>query len=359
MLFNKKIVFTGGGSAGHVSVNLALIPHFIMDGWKVEYIGSKNGIEKQLISNLDKVKYFSIPTGKLRRYFDWENIADIVRVFAGSFKAYLIIRKSRPDIIFSKGGFVSFPVVLGGWLNGVPVVLHESDVTPGLANRLALPFVLKICTTFPDTEKYINSEKSQYIGPLIRETLKSGNAVSGYKYCGFNSMKPVVLVMGGSLGSQSINIAIRNNLDELLREFQIVHICGKGHLDAAINPVGYKQIEYVDSELPDIMAMSSIVISRAGANSIFEFLMLQKPMILVPLSKESSRGDQILNAESFKTSGFCEVIQDKDLDKRVFINTIQNVYKNRNRYIDNMLKIHVDNAIYDLIKIVKDMVKAK
>jgi UDP-N-acetylglucosamine--N-acetylmuramyl-(pentapeptide) pyrophosphoryl-undecaprenol N-acetylglucosamine transferase len=355
----NKIIFTGGGSTGHVSVNLALIPDFIEDGWTVEYIGSKNGIEKQLISNINEVKYFSISTGKLRRYFDWNNITDIVKVFTGVFQSYLIIRKSKPNVIFSKGGFVSFPVVLGGWLNRVPVVLHESDVTPGLANKLALPFVTIICTTFPETEKYIHSGKSQYIGSIIRQNLKNGNAIQGLKYCGFVSGKPVLLVMGGSLGSQSINLSIRNNLGKLLKKFQIVHICGKGQKDTSIRVKGYKQFEYIEKELPDVMAISNIVVSRAGANSIFEFLFLQKPMILVPLPQKSSRGDQILNAESFKKRGFCYVIQDKDLCKSDFINTIYDVYENRAKYTENMKKACVTDALNELIKLIKAKSKSK
>lgn len=334
----RKIMFTGGGSAGHVTVNLALIPRFQSEGWTVEYIGSHAGIEKQLIADVPNVKYHGIATGKLRRYLDWNNIKDPFRVVKGVFDAYRAIKRGKPDVIFSKGGFVSVPVVLGAKLNRVPVVIHESDVTPGLANKIAIPFATKVCTTFPDTEKHLPKKKAHYVGPVIREALDRGNAADGRKWSGFTDRKPVMLIMGGSLGSRRINLAVRESLERLTPKFQIVHLCGKGQKDDSVIAPGYLQIEYVQDELPDILAMTDLVVSRAGANSIFEFLHLRKPMLLIPLTKAQSRGDQLLNAESFRKSGYCDVLQEEDLTADTLVSRIDRLYDNRQAYIDRMAK---------------------
>ncbi|MFS1512413.1 undecaprenyldiphospho-muramoylpentapeptide beta-N-acetylglucosaminyltransferase [Chengkuizengella sp. SCS-71B] len=354
---NKKIIFTGGGSAGHVTVNLALIPHFIQEGWEVEYIGSKNGIEQELISKLPEVRYHSIKTGKLRRYFDWNNVKDPFRVVQGIFQAYRIMQKSKPNVVFSKGGFVSVPVILGAKFNNIPVITHESDLTPGLANRISMPFVKKVCTTFPETEKHLSTKKAEYVGAIIRDELRHGNATKGYTYCNFIREKPVLLIMGGSMGSQKINKSVRESLDELLSDFQIVHICGKGGVDSAIKKKGYKQFEYINEELPDMMHMADIVISRAGSNAIFEFLSLKKPMLLIPLSKEASRGDQILNAESFKKAGYCEVLQEEELSEKSLTKAINHLYKNRENYTSKMETYQGKGAFSKVIQLIKDGAK--
>lgn len=353
----KKIIFTGGGSTGHVTVNLDLIPYFIEDGWQVEYIGSYNGIERQLVSELENVEYNAISTGKLRRYLDIENVKDIKRVLLGIIQSYKIIKRRRPNIVFSKGGFVSFPVVVGAWLNRIPIILHESDLTLGLANKLCMPFVSYLCTTFEETQCTINSSKAVYIGPIIKESLKNGDAIRGLNYCNFSKSKPVLLVMGGSLGSYNINSLIRENLNTLLQHFQVVHICGKGKVDKSLSRVGYKQFEYIDKELSDIIAMCNIVVSRAGSNSIFEFLFFKKPMILIPLSKNASRGDQSINAEVFRKNGYCEVIEDSDIKKNVLLKTIFTVYENRFNYIRKMEEVHIEGSKEKLIKLIKSAAK--
>lgn len=357
----KKIIFTGGGSAGHVTLNLALIPLFKEDGWDVAYIGSKTGIEKDLISKIDGVKYYPIQTGKLRRYFSLKNIADMARIPLGIVQAYFIVRKEKPDIIFSKGGFVSFPVVLSGWLNRKKVLMHESDITPGLANKMSLPFVSKLFTTFEETKSYISDKsKVEYIGPVVSDRLKSGDKLQGLKWLGLTEDKPVILFMGGSLGAKSINDAVRKNLDILLEKFQIVHLCGKGQLDNAIEKIGYKQFEYINKELPDVMSCAEVVVSRAGSNSIFEFLSIKKPMILVPLPETTSRGEQSLNAESFRKKGYCEIIKDEDLkDDEQFINTINKVFDNKEDYKNNMEKhltrITDNGSLFRIIKEIKNV----
>lgn len=338
-MLNKKCLFTGGGSVGHVSTNMALIPLFLENNWEVVYVGSHSGIERELISQIDGVMYFPISVGKFRRYFSWQNLFDFFKIVVGIFQAFFVIRRNNVNVIFSKGGFVSFPVILGGWLNGVPIIMHESDLTPGLANRLSVPFSSKIFTTFKETEEYISlrPEKVRCVGPVIRESLRNGDVARGRSYCGFSSNKPILLVMGGSLGAKTINLAVRSNLDELLKDFQIVHLCGRNQLDTSIKMHGYKQFEFVDKELADVIAMSDLVLSRAGSNAIFEFLALRKPMLLVPLPMNSSRGDQIANAEIFRKKGLCNVVTNESLGVRGYlVKVVRQVYSDRSKYLARM-----------------------
>ncbi|MFC7062718.1 undecaprenyldiphospho-muramoylpentapeptide beta-N-acetylglucosaminyltransferase [Halobacillus seohaensis] len=310
----KRILFTGGGTAGHVIVNLALIPEFQKQGYEVDYIGSYEGIEKVLIQSLEGVTYHGISTGKLRRYVSKENFKDPFKVAKGLYQSLRIIGKRKPQVIFSKGGFVSVPVVAAAKLKKVPAIIHESDYTPGLANKLSFPFAQKVLATFPETVKYLPEAKGEYIGAIVREELFEGNRHRGLRLCDFTKSKPVVLVMGGSTGSKKINESIRENLDELLHEVQIVHICGKGHKDGSINRKGYSQFEYVNEELKDLFAACDYIISRAGSNAIFEFLALRKPMLLIPLSRQASRGDQILNADSFVKQGYALKLEEEELN---------------------------------------------
>lgn len=331
----KKIVFTGGGSAGHVTPNLALIDK-LKDDWEIAYIGSKEGIERTLVQN-HGIDYYAISSGKLRRYFDMKNFKDPFKVLAGVMQSFFILRKIKPAVIFSKGGFVSVPVVIGGWLNRIPVYIHESDITPGLANRIAVNFATKLFVTFEEAAANFPKEKVVYSGAPIRDVLLQGNKQKGLQFLGFRDDKPVLLVMGGSLGAKKINEAIRAALPNLLKTYRIVHLCGKGNIDADLEKTnGYRQFEYVDQELPDILAASSLIVSRAGSNAIFEFLALKKPMILIPLPLRSSRGDQILNAKSFHEKGFCEVLDDDTLTADKLLDTAERVRRNRYDYIDRM-----------------------
>lgn len=326
-----KIVFTGGGTAGHISLNLALIPYFIKKGYEVHYIGSKNGMEKDLIKDMDNVYYHEISTGKLRRYFSLENFKDPFRVFKGIIQSKRLIKQIKPNIVFSKGGFVSFPVVVGAKMNGVPVVIHESDLSAGLANRLSFPFCKKIFLTF-DNDKF--KKKGEYIGAIVRDGLDLGDKDKGKKLCGFLDDRPTLLVMGGSLGAKSINEAIWNNIDELLKKFNVIHICGKGSIKD-IKKEGYVQFEFVKDELKDIFAISDMVISRAGANSIFEFLSVKLPMLLIPLPLSQSRGDQIENAKYFKGRGYCNVLEDENINKE-FLDKVYDTYEHIDEFKKNM-----------------------
>ena len=334
----KSILLTGGGTAGHVSLNQAIIPSLLKEGYDVHYIGSNDGIEKELITqSFTEVPYHSISSGKLRRYFSMKNFTDPFKVLAGVGQAYSIIRKVKPTMIFSKGGFVSFPVVIAAKLAKIPVVIHESDVTPGLANKIALPFASHVFTIFQDTLKYLPSDKATCTGSIVREQLFKGNASIGKQLCGFTDDKKVLLIMGGSLGSVVLNNSLRSNLPDLLANFNVIHLCGKGNVDTSLDSLkGYKQFDYVTTELPDLLHASDFVVSRAGSNSIFEFLALNKPMLLIPLSASKSRGDQILNANIFEKQGFAHVLEEEMLSKTTFMKAINMLSKRSNEYIQAM-----------------------
>lgn len=332
----KKIILTGGGTAGHVTPNLALIPNLKERDWEILYIGSYTGIEKQLIENAG-IEYRGISSGKLRRYFDWKNFTDPFKVIKGYFQSRKIIKEFKPDIVFSKGGFVAVPVTMAAAHKKVPVVAHESDMTPGLANKLSAPYASRICCNFPETLKYLPKEKAVLTGTPIREEILTGNREKGLKICGFNGEKPVLLIIGGSLGSVKVNSAVRSVLDKLKDQFDIIHICGKGNVDESLlNRAGYVQFEYVDKELRDLFAASDLLISRAGANAICEILALKKPNLLIPLSQAASRGDQILNAESFEKQGYSMVLKEEDLNDESLLKAVKKLYDERAEYIENM-----------------------
>lgn len=350
----KTIILTGGGTSGHVTPNLALIPRLKETGYRICYIGSSNGIESQLIKN-ENIPYYSISTGKLRRYLDLKNITDMFRVIGGLKQSVSVIKKVKPDVLFSKGGFVSCPAVWAAWLCRVPVIIHESDMTPGLANRLSMPFAKKICYTFPESATYIPKDKGVMTGLPIRQSLLGGDAYKGKELCRFFNNKPIILVIGGSQGSEIINKEIRKNLPVLLKEFQICHICGNGNIDDNFsNMEGYKQFEYVDIEQPHLFAMTDLVVSRAGATTLFEILALKKPNLLIPLSRRASRGDQILNAQSFSLQGFSMVLEEEDLGTD-FINSIRKLCKEKDKYITQMKKSTIGNSVDIVIEVIKSI----
>lgn len=349
---NKRIIMTGGGSAGHVTPNLALIPKLRELGYEVQYIGTTDGIEKRIIEE-NKIQYFSIASGKLRRYFDIKNFTDPFKVVKGIYQAYEIIKRQKPNVVFSKGGFVAVPVVLGAYLNKVPVISHESDITPGLANKLTSPYCTKTCVTFPESLKKLNTKKAVLTGTPIRNELFEGSRIKGLKICSFTSEKPVLFIMGGSLGAKAINEIIRNNINRLLQDYNIIHICGKGNVAESLkNKENYRQFDYVNEELTHLLAASDLIVSRAGANSIFEFLALKKPNLLIPLSAKSSRGDQILNAASFEKSGYSVVIREEELNGSVFFEKLEGLFKNRECYIERMSRSSLTNAVDTIVKVI-------
>ena len=350
----KSIILTGGGTAGHVSLNQAIIPSLIKEGYRVHYIGSNDGIEKELITqSFPEVPYHSISSGKLRRYFSMKNFTDPFKVIAGVGQAFSVIRKVKPTMIFSKGGFVSVPVVIAAKLAKIPVVIHESDVTPGLANKIALPFASHVFTIFQDTLKYLPNDKATCTGSIVREQLFNGNALNGKKLCGFTDDKKVLLIMGGSLGSVVLNDSLRSNLPELLATFNVIHLCGKGNVDVSLESLkGYKQFDYVTTELPDLLHTADFVVSRAGSNSIFEFLALKKPMLLIPLSASKSRGDQILNASIFEKQGFAHVLEEEMLSKSTFMKAINTLSKKSNEYIAAMNKAESPKTPGEMVSLI-------
>ena len=353
----KHIVFTGGGTAGHVTPNIALFPSVKEAGYEISYIGSYEGIEKELITG-QGIKYYGISSGKLRRYFDLKNLSDPFKVVKGYFEAKKLLKQLNPSIVFSKGGFVSVPVVLAAKARKIPCIIHESDITPGLANKLAIPSATKVCANFPETLNYLPKEKAVLTGSPIRGELFSGNKIKGLDFCGFTANKPVLLVIGGSTGASSVNHAVREMLPTLLQQFQVIHLCGKGKTDEFYNGrEGYVQFEYINKELKDLFAAADIIISRAGANAICELLALRKPNILIPLSAAASRGDQILNAASFEHQGFSYVLKEEDVTNETLLRAVNEVYENREKYVTAMNESNLNNAIETITEMIVKLSK--
>ncbi len=341
----KKVVLTGGGTAGHVTPNLALVPSLRENDCDILYIGSYNGIEKELITQAG-LPYEGISSGKLRRYFDLKNFSDPFRVIKGYFEARRILKKYRPDVVFSKGGFVAVPVVLAAKHYRIPTIIHESDMTPGLANRICIPSAMKVCCNFPETMEDLPEGKAVLTGSPIRRELLEGSREKGLEYTGLSGDKPILMVIGGSLGAVHVNNAIRAILPRLLETYDVIHICGKGNLDGSLDGTpGYVQYEYVDAPLRHLFAAADILVSRAGANSICEILALRKPNVLIPLSAEASRGDQVLNARSFERQGYSRVLEEEDLTDDTLLEAVNETYLNRDSYIDAMSKSSQNDAI--------------
>ena len=351
-----KIILTGGGTAGHVTPNIALLPALRAAGFNISYIGSKEGIEKELSEGAG-LPYYGISSGKLRRYLSAKNITDALRVVRGVGQARKIIRRIKPDIVFSKGGFVAVPVVLAARLAKVPVVIHESDITVGLANRLCIPHAARVCCVFPETMAQIPKAKVQLTGTPIRQEIFDGSRIRGLALCNFPAEKPVIMVVGGSQGSVTVNNCVRDALDDLLTDFNVLHLCGPGNIDEAIKRQGYVQFDYAGENMGHLYAAADIAVSRAGANSLSELLALAKPHVLIPLSKKASRGDQILNAQSFEKQGFSVVINEDSLNSSILAQTIRETYENRGKYAAAMKNSGVENGIDKIVAVIKEVAK--
>ena len=350
----KRIVLTGGGTAGHVTPHLALLPHLLEKGYEVHYIGTEKGVEADKLQAIEGITYHAVKSGKLRRYFDWKNFTDPFRVLAGAFQSAHLMGKIKPDVCFSKGGFVAVPVVFGAWLHRIPVVCHESDLTPGLANKLCTPFAKKVATTFPECAAALGA-KAECVGTPLRPELFQGDKNKGLRLLGFTGEKPVLMMMGGSLGAQAVNKALREALPELLKTFDVVHICGKGNMDAALEgKSGYTQLEFVSAELPDIFAACDLVLSRAGSNALMEFQALARPLLLVPYPKGASRGDQILNANSFRQRGLSRVLMQEDMTPDTLVDSVINdVYKKRGELIDAMERESSSDGVANVMALIR------
>lgn len=339
------IVFTGGGTAGHVTPNIALIEALGQCDWQLHYIGSPDGVEKDMIEAIG-VPYHAVQSGKLRRYFSWQNFLEPLKVLTGITQSYLLLRKIKPHIVFSKGGFVALPVVIGAWLNRIPVIAHESDISPGLANRLSFPFVKKICVTFEAARQHFKKQnKIEVTGTPIRAQLFKGNKEKGLVWCGFSPQKSCLLIVGGSQGSTGLNTIVRESLPTLTTQFQIIHLCGKGkRSEKHSSTPDYFQLEYANEQLADLLAASDVVVSRSGANALYELLALSKPHVLIPLSRKVSRGDQIQNARYFEKLGVSTVLDDDSLSSKGLMQAIDDVFAHRNVLVDKIKALGIVSA---------------
>lgn len=352
----KHIVLTGGGTAGHVTPNIAMIPRLQELGYTISYIGSYDGIEKKLIEELD-IPYYGISSGKLRRYFDVKNFTDPFKVVKGYGEAARLLKKLKPDVVFSKGGFVTVPVVIAASRQKIPTFIHESDMTPGLANKICIPFATKVCCNFPETVNELPANKAVLTGTPIRQELLSGDVKRARAFTGLTEEKPVIMIIGGSLGAVAINDCIRRILPELLEEFQVIHLCGKGKLDESlVGTKGYVQYDYIKKELADLFALADLVISRAGANAICEISSLNKPNLLIPLSAKASRGDQILNARSFEKLGYSMVLEEEEITDKTLLFSIRELYGNRHSYMEAMSESNHIDSIKHIVDLIEDAV---
>ncbi|MDR1061714.1 MAG: undecaprenyldiphospho-muramoylpentapeptide beta-N-acetylglucosaminyltransferase [Clostridiales bacterium] len=349
----RAIVLTGGGTAGHVLPNLTLLPKLLAAGWDVHYIGTKKGGEAALMPK-EGITYHAIQTGKFRRYFAAENFVDPFKVACGVAQAFAVLSRVKPSVVFSKGGFVGVPVILAAKLRRIPSVVHESDITPGLANRICAPLASAICTSFRQTAGHLapsSRAKCRCTGAPVRPELLAGDRGEGYRLCGFSGEKPVLLVCGGSTGSQSINRLVRSTLGELLKTFDVAHLCGRGNAASELSGLeGYAQFEYAGSELPHIYSIASLAVSRAGASSIFELLSLRIPSVLIPLPLSVSRGDQIRNAEEFEGRGYCVKLEEEQIASGgVLLGAIQALYGDRARYAAAMEAAESGDAAAEIL----------
>ena len=329
------VLVVGGGSAGHVIPALPVIELLQQQGLTVSFVGTKSGLEEQL-TIASGVDFYAISAGKLRRYWSWQNVTDVFRILLGIIQALLLVMRLKPDVVFSKGGFVSFPVALAAWLCRVPVVAHESDLTPGLANRLVLPFVKTLCLSFAQTAAVSSAQLGRahvvVTGTPLRHEITSGDASRGRALLGLTPAdKPLLVVTGGSLGADALNAAVRAALPELTQHYVVLHVCGPGKRQAQ-EMAGYVQREYIDQGWGDLLAAADVVLSRAGANALFELLSLSKLNILVPLSAAASRGDQIDNARVAADSGYSVVLSEADLTPETLLAALMDLEENHDQY---------------------------
>ena len=352
----KTIVFTGGGTAGHVTPNLALIEKLDRNEWDIHYIGT-SGMEKDLVASVPGLTYHEIESGKLRRYASLKTLTMPMHVQKGYHQAKRILKALRPAIVFSKGGYVSVPVVAAA--KGIcPVLTHESDYTPGLANKIDAHFADKVLVTFADTVPYVKGNKGVHTGTPIRPELYRGSRERALKFTGLSGKKPVLLVTGGSLGAVAVNVAVSEALPTLLKTFDVVHLCGSGKLEKEISMPGYVQYEYIRDEMADLFALADVVVSRAGANAVFELLALHKPMLLLPLSAASTRGDQELNAAYFEKRGYARVLKADEVSAESVAREVTALYNARDSYLEAMRHAEGVDGTEQILKLIREAANA-
>lgn len=357
MAKKKHIVFTGGGTLGHVMPNLPLIEHYQQQGWNVSYIGSKKGEEREKIETLG-IRYYAIRTGKLRRYFDWQNFLDIFNVLIAILQSFFILLKIRPNVLFSKGGYVALPPVVGAWLMRVPIVIHESDMTPGLTTKLSKRFARKICVSFQNAAKYFDKSKVHWTGLPVRNLVFEADRMRGLEVSGFDGTRPILLTFGGSLGAEFLNTIIREQVrNSTLAAYDVINICGKEKLDNSMAFANYVQFESLADDFLHIMKAADLVITRGGATSLFELLAMQKLHIIVPLSKRASRGDQIHNARYFSDLGVSSFIEEEDYTWDELQQLMANTLDNKTAVLDKIEQLEFANATQKVIAVIQQAAK--
>lgn len=350
----RTIILTGGGTAGHCIPNIALLPYLKEKFDKIYYIGSKNGIEKDIITNQTSIPYYSISCAKFNRNFNLKNFAIPFKVIKGINQAKKIIKKTTPDVIFSKGGYVSVPVLLAAKSLNIPIISHESDYTIGLANKITSKYAKKVLTSFPETATCLKN--TEYVGPPIKKEMFNLSKTNALKNFGLSGKKPVLLITGGSLGAQYINNVLRNALPDLLPYYDVLHICGKGNLIKKQNINGYVQIEFTNS-MEQAYAACDVCVSRAGSNTLFELMALKIPCVLIPLPQTISRGDQIFNAKYFQKKGLAYVLYQNELTTESLTFAVNSVYANRFNLSHAFNKNPINSSCLKIVSVLNDFVK--
>jgi UDP-N-acetylglucosamine--N-acetylmuramyl-(pentapeptide) pyrophosphoryl-undecaprenol N-acetylglucosamine transferase len=343
-----RITLTGGGTGGHVMPIVALISeiksYFKDESVEFLWIGSDMGPERK-IAKENNIPFKAVSSGKLRRYLSWQNIVDFFRTVKGFFQAYFAIRKFKPDVLFGKGGYVSVPAVLASYFLSVPSLIHESDVSLGLANKILLPYAKKIAVTFPETLENLGKYKDKGIvtGNPIRKDILKGNRGRVVEKYNLKTDLPVILIMGGSQGAEKINEAIIKSLPDLLEKYQIIHLCGDKNFNKIKDEVSGTKGDMQNyhlfpgiygDDLADALACADLVISRAGLNSLFELALLGKPSVIIPYP-HAAANHQVKNAEIFSKEKAIKLIKEEGLTSELLVNEIDYLFGNP-KEMDNM-----------------------
>lgn len=365
------VAFTGGGSAGHVTPNLALIEALRAQGGEALYIGRgpeeraggrTPSVEQELTQAIEGLPFYEIPSERLRRYFDWRNFTMPFIVLTGIWRAYRHLKALKPNLLFSKGGFVSLPVVLGAWLNRTPVVLHESDGSLGLANKLSLPFTKVVCVAQSRARGGVRHPFVAHTGTPIRRSFYEASAESARERFSLDGTRPLLLVFGGSLGAAHINSALRESLELLLERYEVFHVCGPGKVDSGSlerwSALGYHQVEYVSEGFADLLQAAHIVVGRAGANSIAELILLKTPALLIPLPTDSSRGDQLLNAQEYEHLGFGRHLRDEQLSAQSLLTKLEALEQGYEHHLDAMSRAPSADGALSTLAVMRQVVLA-
>lgn len=347
-----KILLTGGGTGGHLVPLLSIISEIKKRDAEAEFlfVGPKSDFNDVL--KADNIEVREISAGKIRRYFSWENFSDIFRILVGTDQALFYILRFKPDVVFSKGGFGAVPVVWAAWLLRIPVMSHESDTVPGLANKLIGKWATKIFVAFPEAEKHFQKNKVIISGNPIRKDILSGDRRKAQDFFGFNEKLPVLLVFGGSQGAQHINDILFKALPNLLPDFQVIHICGTKNFEEIkqktsglelANKERYKVYPYLGEEMKDAFALADFVVSRAGANSLSEIIALEKLSLIIPLSS-AANNHQYYNAKYFADQKMVLMAEEKDLDIDEFISKLKELRERKNELVENLRKYNFSSG---------------